>query len=109
MFYTLRVDALCAIRYDIFHMIFVRPLECLTPIIWKMDVMSVGEGPLSKKVPLFESYLPLLEERISKRAYPKGIKCSVPCGYDISVNGNHNYGNFYPFFQYTEVYIYGSF
>ena len=46
--------------YDIFHMISVRLLECLTPIMWKMDVMSVGEGPLSKKVPLFESYLPLL-------------------------------------------------
>ena len=30
-------------------MISVRLLECLTPIIWKMDVMSVGEGPLSKK------------------------------------------------------------
>ena len=52
--------------HDIFHMISVRLLECLTPIMWKMDVMSVGEGPLSKKVPLFESYLPLLEERISK-------------------------------------------
>ncbi len=46
--------------HDIFHMISVRLLECLTPIMWKMDVMSVGEGPLSKKVPLFESYLPLL-------------------------------------------------
>ena len=52
--------------HDIFHMISVRLLECLTPIMWKMDIMSVGEGPLSKKVPLFESYLPLLEERISK-------------------------------------------
>ena len=52
--------------HDIFHMISVRLLECITPIMWKMDVMSVGEGPLSKKVPLFESYLPLLEERISK-------------------------------------------
>ena len=47
-------------KYDIFHMISVRLLECLTPIMWKMDVMSVGEGALSKKVPLFESYLPLL-------------------------------------------------
>ncbi|BCD36553.1 hypothetical protein K290105B7_21570 [Anaerostipes caccae] len=46
--------------HDIFHMISVRLLECLTPIMWKMDIMSVGEGPLSKKVPLFESYLPLL-------------------------------------------------
>ena len=35
--------------YDIFHMISVRLLECLTPIIWKMDVMSVGERSLSKK------------------------------------------------------------
>ena len=34
--------------YDIFHMISVRLLECLTPIMWKMDVMSVGEGPLKK-------------------------------------------------------------
>ena len=46
--------------HDIFHMISVRLLECLTPIMWKMDIMSVGEGPLSKKVQLFESYLPLL-------------------------------------------------
>ncbi len=57
-------------------------------------------------MPLFESYLPLLEERISKRAYPKGIKCSVPCGYDISVNGNHTYWEFLSRFSiYGGVYL----
>ena len=32
--------------YDIFHMISVRLLECLTPIMWKMDVISAGAGCL---------------------------------------------------------------
>ena len=66
LFFSPSFYVMISVKYDIFHMISVRLLECLTPIMWKMDVMSVGEGPLSKKVPLFESYLPLLEERISK-------------------------------------------
>ena len=37
--------------HDIFHMISVRLLECLTPIMWKMDVMSAGAGCLKTKIP----------------------------------------------------------
>ena len=42
--------------YDIFHMISVRLLECLTPIMWKMDVMSAGAGCLDTKVSIFDSF-----------------------------------------------------
>ena len=47
--------------YDIFHMISVRLLECLTPIIWKMDVMSVGERSLSKKAATFRKLFTPIE------------------------------------------------
>ena len=66
LFFSPSFYVMISVKYDIFHMISVRLLECLTPIMWKMDVMSVREGFLPKKVPLFESYLSLLEERISK-------------------------------------------
>ena len=42
-----------SIAGDIFCMISVRLLECFTPIMQKMDVMSTGEGPLSKKGAIF--------------------------------------------------------
>ena len=35
--------------HDIFYMISVRLLECLTPIMWKMDVMFAGDGAFQTK------------------------------------------------------------
>jgi len=45
-------------------MISVRLLECLTPIMQKMEVISAGSVPLK---PLNHRFSALLEERISKR------------------------------------------
>ena len=55
-------------RYDIFHTISVRLLECLPPIMWKMDVMSVREGPLSKKSATFRKLFTAIGEAHFKSA-----------------------------------------
>ena len=75
--------------YDIFHMISVRLLECLTPIIWKMDVMSVGEGPLSKKGATFRKLFTAIggahfksaTEIVVNNSYLQGTPYFIPFGW----------------------------
>lgn len=35
--------------YDIFHMISVRLLECLTLIMWKMNINFIGEASIEQR------------------------------------------------------------
>ena len=44
-------------------MISVRLLECLTPIMWKMDVITAGAGCLKTKGTICDSFSPLSEGR----------------------------------------------
>ena len=60
LFFSPSFYVMISVKYDIFHMISVRLLECLTPIMWKMDVMSVGEGPLSKKGATFRKLFTII-------------------------------------------------
>ena len=52
--------------YDIFHMISVRLLECLTPIMWKMDVISAGAGCLETEDAICDSFSLLSEGGLSR-------------------------------------------
>ena len=49
LFFSPSFYVMISVKYDIFHMISVRLLECLTPIMWKMDILSAGAGCLEVK------------------------------------------------------------
>ena len=78
LFFSPSFYVMISVKYDIFHMISVRLLECLTPIMWKMDVMSVGEGPLSKKGATFRKlFTTILGSAFQKRDGNRGEKLII--------------------------------